>query len=120
MKLGQPDPRSGHQWTLSEPRQPDELFEPGTNGAAGCVLCGKWTPGYRDPNDALGFCAKSREVHGLAVSWDGREVEMTTRAAFIEANAADPFICAAVLGLKHGQSVTLGGGAAPMLVVVAL
>ena len=29
MKLGQPDPRSGHQWTLSEPRQPDELFEPG-------------------------------------------------------------------------------------------
>ena len=56
----------------------------------------------------------------LLVSWDGAEVKTVPQDRFLAENADDPFVCAAVLALADGQSVTLGGGAAPMVLILAL
>lgn len=56
----------------------------------------------------------------LLVSWDGEDVRTVAADDFFADNADDPFVCAAVAALNPGESVALGGGAAPMLVVVVL
>lgn len=56
----------------------------------------------------------------LLVSWDGEEADIVSLDEFLADNADDAFVTAAVGALKAGESVALGGGAAPMLVVVAL
>ena len=63
---------------------------------------------------------KGTAVKVLAVSWDGEEVRMVPLDTFLADNAEDAFVCGAVLALKRGESVNLGGGAAPLCVVVAL
>lgn len=56
----------------------------------------------------------------VCVSVDGAEVSILSLDAFLLANAEDAFTCAAVGALKPGESIALGGGAAPALLVVAL
>ena len=70
-----------------------------------------------DRNAPGGGTLRPRE---LLVSWDGEEVRTVCLNTFLADNADDAFVCGAVGALKPGESVSLGGGAAPMLVVVAL
>ncbi len=63
---------------------------------------------------------KVEAKRALLVSWDGEEVQTVPLDSFLADNAEDAFVCGAVGALKAGESVSLGGGAAPMVVVVAL
>lgn len=64
-----------------------------------------------DIAEAEGWSAKMLEIT------DGDESSQCSLAEFLEANVEDLHVCIEAIKLQPGQSVTLGGGAAPEVTI---
>lgn len=51
------------------------------------------------------------------VQWDGQPTEVMPAATFEAANADDAGVLDLVRGLAHGESIRIGGGAAPAVTI---
>jgi len=60
------------------------------------------------------------EATDLVLTFEGDAPARCTLTEMLDANADDPDVCEAARSLKPGESVTFGGGAAPLVTLSRL